>query len=124
MMRLIGRFVDLAEAAVAAGVHPERIAAMACMRPLQRMGEEIGDARSRAHRRARRDAWKANLPRCAARTEVPMRLTVEGAATQLEGPLLFLRRTLDAGLGDAVEVHRRTTAARAWAASLRSTASS
>ena len=33
-----------------------------------------------------------------------MRLTVEGAATRLEGPLLFLRRTLDVGLADAVEV--------------------
>ena len=33
-----------------------------------------------------------------------MRLTVEGAATRLEGPLLFLRRTLSVGLGDAVEV--------------------
>ena len=33
-----------------------------------------------------------------------MRLTVEGAATRLEGPLLFLRRTLDVGLNDAVEV--------------------
>ncbi len=33
-----------------------------------------------------------------------MRLTVEGAATRLEGPLLFLRRTLDVGLGEAVEV--------------------
>jgi V/A-type H+-transporting ATPase subunit B len=33
-----------------------------------------------------------------------MRLTVEGAATRLEGPLLFLRRTLDVGLHDAVEV--------------------
>ena len=33
-----------------------------------------------------------------------MRLTVERAATRLEGPLLFLRRTVDAGLGDAVEV--------------------
>ena len=33
-----------------------------------------------------------------------MRLTVEGAATRLEGPLLFLKRTLNAGLGDAVEV--------------------
>lgn len=33
-----------------------------------------------------------------------MRLTVEGAATRLEGPLLFLRRTLDVGLSDAVEV--------------------
>ncbi|HSQ73860.1 MAG TPA: V-type ATP synthase subunit B [Rubrivivax sp.] len=33
-----------------------------------------------------------------------MRLTVEGAATRLEGPLLFLRRTLDVGLYDAVEV--------------------
>jgi V/A-type H+-transporting ATPase subunit B len=33
-----------------------------------------------------------------------MRLTVEGAATRLEGPLLFLKRTLEVGLGDAVEV--------------------
>jgi V/A-type H+-transporting ATPase subunit B len=33
-----------------------------------------------------------------------MRLTVEGAATRIEGPLLFLRRTLDVGLHDAVEV--------------------
>ena len=33
-----------------------------------------------------------------------MLLTVEGAATRLEGPLLFLRRTLDVGLYDAVEV--------------------
>jgi V/A-type H+-transporting ATPase subunit B len=33
-----------------------------------------------------------------------MRLTVEGAAVRLEGPLLVLRRTLDVGLHDAVEV--------------------
>ncbi len=33
-----------------------------------------------------------------------MRLTAERAATKLEGPLLFLKRTLDVGLGDAVEV--------------------
>jgi len=33
-----------------------------------------------------------------------MRLTAEGAATRLEGPLLFLRRTLEVGLHDAVEV--------------------
>jgi len=33
-----------------------------------------------------------------------MRLTAEGAATRLEGPLLFLQRTLDVGLNDAVEV--------------------
>jgi len=33
-----------------------------------------------------------------------MRPAVEGAATRLEGPLLFLRRTLDVGLQDAVEV--------------------
>ena len=36
-----------------------------------------------------------------------MRLTAEGAATRLEGPLLFLRRTLDVGLHDAVEVTGR-----------------
>jgi V/A-type H+-transporting ATPase subunit A len=44
MMRLIGRFIDLAETAVAAGIHTNRITQMACVRPLQRMGEEIGDA--------------------------------------------------------------------------------
>ena len=33
-----------------------------------------------------------------------MQLTVEGVATRLEGPLLFMRRTLDVGLQDAVEV--------------------
>jgi V/A-type H+-transporting ATPase subunit B len=33
-----------------------------------------------------------------------MRLTAEGAATRLEGPLLFVRRTLEVGLGEAVEV--------------------
>lgn len=33
-----------------------------------------------------------------------MRLSAEGVATRLEGPLLFLRRTLDVGLHDAVEV--------------------
>jgi len=43
MMRLLGRFIDLAEAALAAGTDPERIGAIGCMRALQRMGEEIGD---------------------------------------------------------------------------------
>ncbi|MBL8326790.1 MAG: V-type ATP synthase subunit B [Rubrivivax sp.] len=33
-----------------------------------------------------------------------MRLSAEGVATRLEGPLLFLRRTLEVGLHDAVEV--------------------
>jgi len=33
------------------------------------------------------------------------RISVEGAATRIEGPLLFLRRTLDIGLNEAVEVH-------------------
>jgi V/A-type H+-transporting ATPase subunit A len=44
MMRLLGRFIDLAEAALAAGVEPERIAGIGCMRQLQRMGEEIADS--------------------------------------------------------------------------------
>jgi V/A-type H+-transporting ATPase subunit A len=43
MMRLLGRFIDLAEAAQAAGVAPERIAALPGLRALQRMGEEIAD---------------------------------------------------------------------------------
>jgi V/A-type H+/Na+-transporting ATPase subunit B len=33
-----------------------------------------------------------------------MRLSVEGAALRLDGPLLFVKRTLDVGLADAVEV--------------------
>ena len=44
MMRLVGRFIDLAGRAGTAGIHPDRIAALLCLRPLQRMGEDIGDA--------------------------------------------------------------------------------
>ncbi len=43
MMRLLGRFIDGAEAALAAGAEPDRIAALPCMRQLQRMGEDIAD---------------------------------------------------------------------------------
>jgi V/A-type H+-transporting ATPase subunit A len=43
MMRLLGRFIDLAEAALAAGALPEQIAGIGCMRQLQRMGEDIAD---------------------------------------------------------------------------------
>jgi len=43
MMRLLGRFIDLAEAAQAAGAEPEAIGTIGCMRQLQRMGEEIAD---------------------------------------------------------------------------------
>jgi len=41
-----------------------------------------------------------------------MRLSAEGIATRLEGPLLFLRRTLDVGLHDAVEIQGRDGAPR------------
>jgi V/A-type H+-transporting ATPase subunit A len=43
MMRLVARFIERAEAAVGAGVHPERLAHLPCLRALQRMGEEVGD---------------------------------------------------------------------------------
>ncbi|MEO5693917.1 MAG: V-type ATP synthase subunit A [Usitatibacter sp.] len=43
MMRLVARFIDLAGEAVAAGIAPERLAHLECVRPLARMGEEIGD---------------------------------------------------------------------------------
>jgi V/A-type H+-transporting ATPase subunit A len=43
MMRVIGRFIDLAETAAGAGVRPDRMGRMKCLRPLARMGEEIGD---------------------------------------------------------------------------------
>jgi V/A-type H+-transporting ATPase subunit B len=35
---------------------------------------------------------------------MPSRLVVEGAGSKLDGPLLFLRRTVEAGLNEAVEV--------------------
>jgi V/A-type H+-transporting ATPase subunit A len=44
MMRLIGKFIDHAEAAVAAGAHPEALARLATLRPLQRMGEDVADS--------------------------------------------------------------------------------
>jgi V/A-type H+-transporting ATPase subunit A len=43
MMRLLGTFIDRAEAALAAGVTVARIGALPVLRRLQRMGEEIGD---------------------------------------------------------------------------------
>jgi spore coat protein CotH len=43
MMRILDRFFDLAEAAIAAGVPTSTMAAMQCIRPLQRMGEDIAD---------------------------------------------------------------------------------
>ncbi|MGZ8256111.1 MAG: ATP synthase beta subunit C-terminal domain-containing protein, partial [Burkholderiaceae bacterium] len=43
MMRLLVRFVELAERAAAEGVTPEQIAALDVMRPLSRMGEDIGE---------------------------------------------------------------------------------
>jgi V/A-type H+-transporting ATPase subunit A len=66
MMRLVARFIDLAEAAVKDGVHPERIARMASMRPLQRMGEEIADDEL-----ARFDALAAALERDFAALRAP-----------------------------------------------------
>ena len=41
-----------------------------------------------------------------------MRLTAEGAARRLEGPLLLLERTIDVGLNEAVEVSGRDGRAR------------
>jgi len=43
MMKLVGRFCDLAERAVARGAEPAAIAGLASMRTLARMGEEVGD---------------------------------------------------------------------------------
>ena len=43
MMKLLGRFIELAEAAGAAGATPEQLAGLPGLRALQRMGEEIGD---------------------------------------------------------------------------------
>jgi V/A-type H+-transporting ATPase subunit A len=43
MLRLLVHFIELAEAAAAIGVAPEQIAALDVMRPLARMGEDIGE---------------------------------------------------------------------------------
>jgi hypothetical protein len=44
MMRLLGRFVALAERAAAAGIGAERLAALPVYRRLARMGEDIVEA--------------------------------------------------------------------------------
>jgi len=43
MMRILDRFFDLAEDALARGVHPSDIAQMKCVRLLQRLGEDVAD---------------------------------------------------------------------------------
>ena len=43
MMRLLDRYFDLAEGALAAGATAAQIAQMACVRPLQRLGEDIAN---------------------------------------------------------------------------------
>ena len=43
MMRALARFIDLAERALGAGIDPERLAATASYRRLQRMGEDIAE---------------------------------------------------------------------------------
>lgn len=43
MMKLLARFITLAEAAQANGATPDTLAALPVMRALQRMGEDIGD---------------------------------------------------------------------------------
>jgi V/A-type H+-transporting ATPase subunit A len=48
MMRLLGRFIDLAEGALERGVSPETMAALAILRPLQRMGEDLGEEATQA----------------------------------------------------------------------------
>ncbi len=42
-MRILDRFFDLAEGALSAGVSTSAMAQMQCIRPLQRMGEDIAD---------------------------------------------------------------------------------
>jgi V/A-type H+-transporting ATPase subunit A len=44
MMKLLARFITLAEAALANGATPEMLTALPVLRPLQRMGEDIGDS--------------------------------------------------------------------------------
>ena len=43
MMRLLARFIELAEAALAAGATLAALATLPCLRAVQRMGEDIGD---------------------------------------------------------------------------------
>ena len=43
ILKRVVRFLDLAEAALAAGAGPEQVAALPCYRRLQRIGEEVGE---------------------------------------------------------------------------------
>jgi len=46
MLRLVALFIEQAEAAVERGIEPERIAAMAIVRPISRMGEDIAETQA------------------------------------------------------------------------------
>ena len=119
MLKLILRFVALAEATLEDGIPPQRIAELDVLRRLQRMGEEIGEGEldkfSRPERKRRgRHGIAEKGPRM--RPE----LTVHGTATAIEGPLLFLRRNVEVGLNEAVEIHERGSGRLSSAVSPRS----
>ena len=109
MMNLLARFVDLAAGGAgrgrAAGAHRPARAACAPCSAWARRSPTTSSPRFAELQARTWNASSAQLLRTAeSARRRPMRLTVEGAATRLEGPLLFLRRTLDVGLNDAVEV--------------------
>ena len=89
------------------------------MRPLSRMGEDIGEGeleRLAALEQQVEDAFATLVvPACRRRRRtmrMQPRVTVHDAAMRLEGPLLFMRRTLEVGLNEAVVVSGRDGAPR------------
>ena len=119
MLRLLVHFIELAESAArvrcraGADRRTRRDAAPT------RMGEDVPERRARAARRTRAPGRGSvrdpGGPEHAGKAEAsPMRprVSVHDAATRLEGPLLFMRRTLEVGLNEAVIVTGRDGAQR------------
>ena len=120
MLRLLVHFIELAESAAAVGVTPEQIAELDVMRPLARMGEDIAEGQierlAELERRVELAFSTLVVPSApgpvAAEDGMQPRVTVHDAAMRLDGPLLFMRRTLEVGLNEAVVVTGRDGAPR------------
>jgi hypothetical protein len=122
MMRLIGSFIDAGEELLEQGVAPER----------HRRGADLPrpDAHGRGDTRGRLGALLRELDRGAdgdagagdvtavdwlkslSSAAMYARLIGEDIANRVDGPLLFLRRTVDVGLNEAVEVEDAAGAVR------------
>ncbi len=97
MMRLLGRFIDLAEAALAAGVAPQGMGSLPCLRALQRMGEDIADDQLPLldELGARMESEFAQIVQSQGQAVIPAQAGIQGFAPEVDpGPRVGHRATV------------------------------